>query len=92
MQTRVVHPANFITARAYVDQLVRSKAFMADRATALRSAMERADRNGRSRNDLDQLSAQADQIENDAASVQGRDSERMKSLAAAIKGRIARLR
>ena len=48
MQTQVAHPANFITARAYVDQLVRSKVFTADRANALRSAMQRADRNGRS--------------------------------------------
>jgi hypothetical protein len=92
MQTRVAHPANFITARAYVDQLVRSKTFTADRASALRSAMERADRNGRSRSDLDQLTAQADQIEKDASTLGGRDNERMKSLAAAIKGRIARLR
>jgi hypothetical protein len=92
MQTRVEHPANFITARAYVDQLVRSKAFTAERANTLRSAMERADRNSRSRADLDQLATLAGQIENDASSVQGRDSERMKALAAAITGRVARLR
>jgi hypothetical protein len=92
MQPRVEHAANFITARAYVDQLTRSNAFNAERANTLRAAMQRADRNGRSRADLDQLNAMADQIEKDAATAQGRDSDRMKSLAAAIKGRIARLR
>ena len=54
--------------------------------------MQRADRNGRSRADLDQLSTMADQIEKDAAAAQGRDADRMKNLAASIKGRIARLR
>jgi hypothetical protein len=92
MQTRAAYPANFITARAYLDQLVRSKTFTADRAGALRSAMERADRSGRSRTDLDQLTTMADQVEKDAAAAQGRDSDRMKALAASIKGRIARLR
>jgi hypothetical protein len=54
--------------------------------------MQRADATGRSRADLDQLDSLASQIEKDAASAQGRSSERMKELAAAIKGRIARLR
>jgi hypothetical protein len=92
MQTRVVHPANFITARAYVDQLVRSKVFTSDRARTLRSAMERADRNGRSRADLDQLNTLADQIETESGTATGRDAERMKALAGTIKARIARLR
>jgi hypothetical protein len=91
-QTQVTYPANFITARAYVDQLVRTKSLTADRASALRTAMERADRNGRSRGDLDQLVTMADEIERDAASAPGRDSDRMKGLAVAIKGRVARLR
>jgi hypothetical protein len=92
MQPQIEHPANFITARAYVDQLARTNAFNAERANALRTAMQRADRNGRSRNDLDQLSTMADQIEKDAATATGRDADRMKELAAALKGRIARLR
>jgi hypothetical protein len=92
MQPRVEHPANFITARAYVDQLVRSKALTADRANTLRNAMQRADRNGRSSADLDQLNGMADQLEKDAAGASARDGERMKDLAGAIKGRIARLR
>ena len=92
MQPRVEHAANFITARAYVDQLARGNVFNAERANALRTAMQRADRNGRSRADLDQLGTLADQIERDASTAPGHDAERMKELAAAIKGRIARLR
>jgi hypothetical protein len=92
MQPRIEHPANFITARAYVDQLVRANALTADRANALRTAMQRADGNSRSRADLDQLESLASQIEKDAAAAQGRNSARMNELAAAIKGRIARLR
>ncbi len=92
MQPRVEHAANFITARAYVDLLARSDVFNAERANALRAAMQRADRNGRSANDLNQLATMADQIERDASTATGRDADRMKELAAAIKGRIARLR
>ena len=90
-QTQIAYPANFITARAYVDQLVRSKAMTGERAGALRTAMDRADRNGRSRGDLETVTTLANQIEKDAASVQGIDAERMKSLAATLKGRVARL-
>ena len=91
-QPRIEQPLNFITARAYVDQLVRSKGLTADRANALRAAMERADRNNASRADLDSVNNLATQLEKDAASAKGIDAERMKALAATIKGRVTRLR
>jgi hypothetical protein len=91
-QPRIEYPLNFITARAYVDQLVRSKAMTAERATALRTAMERADRNNAARGDLDGVTNLANQIEKDASSATGVDAERMKALAATLKGRVARLR
>jgi hypothetical protein len=91
-QPRFTWPANFITARAYVDQLVRSKAFTEDRAKTLRSAMDRADRDNAPRGDLDAVATLANQIEKDAASAKGIDAERMKALAATIKGRVSRLR
>jgi hypothetical protein len=71
---------------------VRSKAFAADRANAVRAAMDRADRQGASRADLDAVNNLATQLEKDAASAKGIDAERMKALAATLKGRIARLR
>ena len=91
-QPRIVHPLNFITARAYVDQLVRSKTFTAERANALRAAMERADRTNAPRADLDALDTLATQIEKEGTSAKGVDANRLTSLAAAIKGRLQRLR
>jgi hypothetical protein len=91
-QPRIEYPLNFITARAYVDQLVRSKTLTAERATALRSAMDRGDRQNAARADLDAVTNLANQIEKEAAAASGVDAERMKSLAATIKGRVARLR
>ena len=91
-QPRIEHPLNFITARAYVDQLVRSKAFTQERANALRAAMDRADRSGAPRADLDAVVNLAAQIEKDAASASRIDADRMKALAATLRGRIARLR
>jgi hypothetical protein len=91
-QPHIEHPLNFITARAYVEQLVRSKAFTADRANALRAAMDRADRGNASRADLDSVNNLATQLEKDATGAKGIDAERMKALAATIKGRVARLR
>jgi hypothetical protein len=91
-QPRNEYPLNFITARAYVDQLVRSKAFTTERATSLRAAMDRADRNGASRADLDAVNNLATHLEKEAANAKGIDAERMKALAATIKGRVTRLR
>jgi len=91
-QPRIEYPLNFITARAYVDQLVRSKALTAERATALRSAMDRADRGNAARVDLDAVTNLANQIEKEASAASGVDAERMRALAATIKGRVARLR
>jgi hypothetical protein len=91
-QPRIEYPLNFITARAYVDQLVRSKAMTAERAAALRTAMERADRNNAPRGDLDTVTNLANQIEKEAGAASGVDGERMKALAATLKGRVARLR
>ncbi|MFN2571324.1 MAG: hypothetical protein ABR537_06885, partial [Gemmatimonadales bacterium] len=37
-------PANFVVARAYVDQLARSNALTPDRVTAVRQALDRAEK------------------------------------------------
>jgi hypothetical protein len=91
-QPRIEYPVNFITARAYVEQLVRSKTFTAERANALRAAMDRADRSNAARADLDAVNNLATQIEKDAATATGIDAQRLKALAATIKGRVTRLR
>jgi hypothetical protein len=96
-QTRVVWPASSVVARAYIDQLTRTKGMQPERARALKAALERAD-GLRTAHDksataiVDQLETLADQVESDAAAASGRDASRLKALAATIKARAARLR
>src|SRR6058998_2026918 len=75
----------------------RSRAIQPERARAVKTALDRADgiRTGKERGAaavLDQLDALAAQLESDAAAAAGRDAVRLRSLAAAIKGRTAKLR
>ena len=72
--------------------MTRSRALTAQRASALRTAMDRADkaRAGRERTTaLDQL---ATMLETDASTSNGRDASRFKALAETLKGREAALR
>jgi hypothetical protein len=39
--TRIVYPANFVTAKAYVDQLARTNALTANKATAIKTAIDK---------------------------------------------------
>jgi hypothetical protein len=96
-QPRIVWPASSVVARAYVDQLTRTKGILPERAGAVTAALARADRlrSGRDRGAagvLDQLDALAIQLEGDAAGAPARDAVRLRSLAATIKGRAAGLR
>jgi hypothetical protein len=96
-QIRVVWPASAVVARAYVDQLTRTKAIQPERARAVRTALEHADalRTGQDRNAaavLDQLDALAKQLEGDAGAATGRDAVRLKSLAETLRGRAVRMR
>jgi hypothetical protein len=96
-QTRIVWPASFVVARAYLDQLTRGKGIQPERANAVKAALDRADsiRTGKERNAiavLDQLDALAAQLEGDAGGAGARDAMRLRSLAATIKGRTAKLR
>ena len=58
-QPKIVWPAHFAVARAYVDQLARSNGLSAERITAVRQALDRAERaSGQVRHDqLTQLSS-----------------------------------
>ena len=80
-----------------LDQLTRSKGIQPERARAVKAAIDRADsiRTGTERGAaavLDQLNAVATQLEGDAGAATGRDAMRLRSLAATIKGRTAKLR
>ena len=91
-QPRVQWPATFVVARAYLDQLTRSKALQSERVTALKAAIDRADRRSPASADLDQLDTLATELEREASAASGRDATRMRSLADTIKARTARLR
>jgi hypothetical protein len=91
-QPKAVWPASFTVSRAYLDQLNRTKALPADRAAALKSAIDKADKNKPSKGALDQLDSLAAQLDKDAASVSGVDAMRMKALAESIKAKTSKLR
>ena len=80
-------------ARAYLDQLNRSKGISAARARGGEvGAGQGREGQGRPRRRIDQLDVVAKQVEQDASSASGPDAERLKSLAAAMKARATRLR
>jgi hypothetical protein len=96
-QQKIVWPAAMPVARAYLDQLTRSKGIQPERARAVKAAIDRADsiRTGKERGAgpvLDQLDAVAAQLDTDATAATGRDAMRLKSLAETIKQRSAKLR
>jgi hypothetical protein len=91
-------PAISVVARAYLDQLMRSKAIDLQRAAALRDTLNRADelQTRRERNVKGiarELESLARQVDSDAGiATAPRDAARLHSLAAIVKGISARLR
>jgi hypothetical protein len=76
-QPKVTWPASPIVARAYLDQLARSKAIQPERAAAVKAALDRQDR--------PKLRSLAAELEQDAGAASGRDAARLRALAAALK-------
>jgi hypothetical protein len=72
-QPKVTWPASPVVARAYLDQLTRSGAIQPERASAIRAALQS--------NDRVRLQALATQLQQDAATSQGRDAERLQAVA-----------
>ena len=96
-QQKITWPAATPVARAYLDQLNRSKALQPEHARQVKAAIDRADsiRTGKEKGAaaaVDQLVAVAGLLEADAAGATGHDAMRMKSLAATIKARAEKLR
>ena len=89
-QSRLTWPASLVVARAYLDQLERSKALTADRVTSLRAAIDRADKAPQNapaerRAALEQLDQLAGQLEAEAAKAPWRDQVRVKALVSTIR-------
>jgi hypothetical protein len=93
-QPRVTWPATSAVARAYLDQLGRTKGIAADRAAAVKTVIEQADkvRSGKDKEAAAQaLESLSAQLEGDASSAAGRDADRLRSLASTLKARAAKL-
>jgi hypothetical protein len=82
-QQQIVWPASFVVARAYVDQLERSRGLAPGRIGAVRTALSAAERRtGTSRKSA--LTALATQLDRDAATAA--DGGKVRRLAAAVRG------
>ena len=93
-QSRMTWPNSSVVARAYIDQLTRSKSILPERVRAVNSALDKADalRGTGATAVATELDAVAGRLESDAAATNGRDAARFHSLAATLKARGARLR
>ena len=95
-QPKVVWPPSSVVARAYVDQLTRSKGIQPERASAIAAALERVDRLRSGRDNggaavLDELDALVKGLAGDAGKATGRDATRLRSLASTLKAQAAGL-
>ena len=95
-QMKVVWPAASPVARAYLDQLARTHAIKPDRAAAIKTALERADKTHNAKDKgaaaaAEQLKTLAAQVAEDASAATGRDAMRLKALAETLSGRSAGL-
>ena len=85
-QPRFTWPASPAVARAYLDQLTRSNGIPADRAAAVKAALDPAGSQGRvEAAAAERLSTLATQLEGDAASATGQDATRLRALASVMK-------
>jgi hypothetical protein len=88
-QRKVLWPETSVVARAYLDQLARSRSLPAERADAVKAALERADGGeNTAATDLDTLAAQ---LERESSAASGQDGARVQALAATLKGVAAKL-
>jgi uncharacterized protein (DUF305 family) len=89
-QRRLEWPASPVVARAYLDQLGRSRAIGPERARTLTSALERAEavssEKRKDENVARQLDTIAAELESDRAAASGRDQARLQSLQETVKG------
>src|SRR5216683_846462 len=85
-QQKFVWPANFVTAKAYIDQLARSNALDAKRLAALNEAIAKAEASHSKPKDVAQLRAMAVSLDKDAdAAKSPADAYRMRTLAGIMK-------
>jgi hypothetical protein len=85
-QPKITWPANFVVARAYLDQLSRSNALAAARVAALNAAIDKAQASPSQPKEAAQLKALAASLDKDASAAKTpADAERMRALAGIMK-------
>jgi hypothetical protein len=85
-QQKFVWPANFVTAKAYIDQLSRSNALDAKRLAAVNEAIAKAEASHSKPKDVAQLRAVAVSLDKDAGAAKSpADAYRMRALASIMK-------
>jgi hypothetical protein len=85
-QQKLVWPANFVVARAYIDQLERSQALPAEMIAKLNEAIEKAEKSHNKKKDLAKLSAMGASLDGQVASARTpADAKRLQALAAILK-------
>ena len=85
-QPKITWPANFVVARAYIDQLNRSKVLAPERVSALSALIAKVEGSGANPNEVAQLKDTAASLEKEAGAVKtAADAERMRALAAILK-------
>jgi hypothetical protein len=90
-QQKVTWPANFVVARAYLDQLTRSKALVAERIAELNSLLAQAEASPRDTKQVARLKTAAASLEKDAAAAKTpADADRMRAMASIMQGGGAR--
>jgi hypothetical protein len=93
-QPHYTWPNSFVVARAYLDQLTRSKALAQDRADALNAAMKEVESasGAARRTAITKLDGLAADLARDAAAAKGIDAARMKACVSTIQKRNAELK
>jgi hypothetical protein len=85
-QPKIAWPANFVVARAYIDQLARSSALAPQRIAALNALIAKVDASHDDRKGVAQLKSMGVKLDKEAAAAKTpADAERMRALAAIIK-------
>ena len=97
LQSKITWPSSSLVARAYIDQLTRSKGMRAERASAVKLALDRADgaKNPKSREVeavVAQLNLLASDLERDAGAANAVDARHLRLLSADLKDRAQKLR
>jgi hypothetical protein len=88
-QQKIEWPNKLVVAKAYLDQLERSKALPAAQIASLREAIRGAESSNMNKGKVAKLKSMAPAVESSAAGAKPADAKRMQALAAILKAPVA---